>query len=387
MAEPPRDWPDFTNATLLTGVDGDGNPIAVLLDETGQLYTVLRGIDGSGDPQTVKVDVDGQLYTVLQGASGVAVLVDDDGFISAMLKGIDAGSDPQSVKVDSDGQLYTVLQGASGVAVAVDENGYITAVLKGQESGALSTIAVDANGRIEAFILDSQSQWGDVLRVGNAELAARLGSGKVWDWRGDQLYFNDFSRGLGNITNHSEGTGATISIDPAYWTQGGYSLKMVGGSDGNENSHFRLYLEHPPSSVMGLEVHLSGDLDFEYFYIKIKRYVSAKIWTAGLRIESDVPPNIQYLNSAGAWTTIGTSYMGVNIEMFNHLKIVADYSEEKYVRALWGEIEIDLSAQGLRQEGTGYLNQMIVECYLKARSGNNDVRYLDYVLVTVNEPL
>jgi hypothetical protein len=338
----PGDLPDWTNAILLQGVDGDGNPVSVLLDASGQLYAVLRGVDGSGDPQ--------------------------------------------SVKVDADGQLYTVLQGASGNAVAVDSDGFITAVLKGSVAGTLTTIAVDVNGRIEAFILDAVSQWGDVLRIGNAEMAARLGSGKSWDWRGDQIYYNDFSKGSGNILKYPDGTGSAITVDPTYWTIGGYSLKMVGGSDGDEWAYIDVWLEHPPSLVMGLEAQISGDLNFNYFTIQMKRYVAGNIYWAALRVLRAVPPDIQYLNSAGSWVKIGTSYFGANIEMFNHIKIVADFENFKYVRAMWGETEYDLSAQSLRQSGTGYLNQMQITCHLQARSGQNDQRYLDYVIVTVNEP-
>lgn len=272
------------------------------------------------------------------------------------------------------------------VGVLLDDAGNLNCILKGQGATGLQTIAVDENGRIEVFILDAQSQWGDVLRTGNAELAARLGSPKSWDWRGDVYYLTDFSKGTGNLLKYPAGTGSEIVIDPLYWVNGGYSLKIVGGSDDTEDAYIDVWVDHSPSDTMGLEVHISGDLDFEYFYIRIRQYIGGKVLDAGLKITGSPDPRVYYLNSSGNWAGGYTIDFGVNIEMFNHLKVVADFANKKYVRGLWSDHEQDLSTFDLYQSGTGYLNQTVLTVYLKARSGNNDVRYLDYVLATVNEP-
>lgn len=272
------------------------------------------------------------------------------------------------------------------VGVLVDSAGNINAILKGQGATGLQTIAVDENGRLETFILDAQSQWGDVLRVGNAELAARLGSAKSWDWRGDQYFYTDFSKGGGNILKYPAGTGSEIVIDPTYWVNGGYSLKMVGGSDGDEWAYFNLYLDHPPSLMMGLEVNISGDNGYEYFYIRMKSYIGGKIYWGALKLEIDGAPHMYILNDAGDWTDVGINYLGVNIEMFNHLKLVVNFDAKTYERVMWADTEVDVSGYDLYQLGGGFLNQVIITCHLQARSGNNDVRYLDYLLCTVNEP-
>ena len=43
-------YPDWTRAIRLLGVDGDGNPITVLLDVDGRLYALITGEDESGNP-------------------------------------------------------------------------------------------------------------------------------------------------------------------------------------------------------------------------------------------------------------------------------------------------------------------------------------------------
>jgi len=385
MVEAPGDLPDWTNAILLQGVDGDGNLVAVLLDETGQLYAILRGVDGSGDPQTVKVDADGQLYTVLKGASGESVLVDGDGYLSAMLKGIDASEDPQSVKVDSSGQLYTVLQGASGHAVAVDSDGYIVAVLKGQVDSVLTTISVDAAGRIEAFVLDAESQWGDVIQVGNADLAARLGSLQAWDWRGSILYGTDFSGGSGNILKYPDGTGGSITVDPTYWLHGGFSLKLVAGSTATHSALARGILSHPPSTRIGLQACVSQLGTIETCTLELRRWSAGKTYYARLRWDK-TNAELQYQNDAGNFVKIRSAYAPGEDEAFNYFKVVCDIDTLSYTRCLFAGYEDDLSDHGLYQVGTGFLDALYFSVEVVGRAGNNDGVWLDHLLVTVNEP-
>lgn len=295
-----KDWPDFTNATLLVGVDKDGNPLGVLVDGAGNLTAVLKGM----------------------GATG------------------------------------------------------------------LQTIGVDSDGRIEVFLLDHESQWGDVLRVGNAEMAARLGAAKTWDWRGQQYWFTDFCQGTGNLLKDVQGTGAEISLSPDYWIRGGYSLKLVGGSDGSRYADAKFWIDHPPSNIVGLEIHVSGVPDLDYLEIRLRKYVDNNVYRARLRFNPGlVPDKMQIEDDAGDWQTVGNNFYGLNVEMFNHIKLVADFDTNKYVRALWGDTEVDLSAYSLYRVGAGYLNQMLAGVKIYSRDGENDSKYVDYVLVTVNEPL
>lgn len=341
MVETAQDYPDFTNVVLLSGVDGSGNQVAVLLDAAGQMYTVLRGVDGSGNPQ--------------------------------------------SVKVDSDGQLYTVLQGASGVAVGVDANGFLTTVLKGIRDGTLTTISVDDAGRIEAFIVDSESQWGDVLKVGNADLAARLGSLQTWDWRGSLLYANDFAGGAGNLLKYPSGTGSLIALSPDYWMHGGYSLKMLGGSDGTRTTSFVGEIVHPPSDRVGFQVAYSLIGSPETITIQLKRWAGGKTYFADLRQNRD-DYDLEYRNSAGSFIRLRNCFAPGEDEAFSYFKVVCDLNTLKYTRVLYSGYEDDLTVQDLYQSGTGYLDAFYYTVTVVSRSGQNDGIYLDHVLLTVNEP-
>lgn len=298
MVEPAQDWPDFTRATLLVGVDSSGNPVGVLVDSDGNLNAILKG----------------------QGATG------------------------------------------------------------------LQTIAVDADGRIEAFILDAESQWGDVLRIGTAELAARLGSLRVWDWRGQTLHSSDFAQGMGNVLKYPDGTGSAITLDPVFWQTGGYSVKLVGGSDGDHYARVDFLIEHPPSLQMGLEACFSYVSNFDDFKIEMRRYLDNKVYIAAIRHNRSTN-RIQYQDSAGAWQDIANPFFLAGGEQFHRLKVVADFDTKKYVRILYADAEYDASALDLYQSGVGYLSTVYCEIKFTSRSGNNDVAYLDSYIVTVNEPV
>ena len=386
MVEPIGDWPDFTRVTLIVGKDAAGNPVGVFVDSVGNLAAILKGQKPDTALATVALDAAGRIIMVPYGTtevSGTATVT--QAAKDREVQGAD-GATLRTLAVDASGQLVMVPRGQSGNYMAIDASGFMTAILKGAYAGDLHTMAVDAAGRLEAFILDSQSQWGDVLRIGNAELASRLGSAKSWDWRGDLVYFNDFSRGLGNILKYYNGTGSGIALDPTYWVNGGYSLKLTGGSDGAGDAYIDVLIDHPPSRKLGLEVHVSGDISFEYLYIRLEVRIGAWASFAGLKLLPPGAPDVLYLNDANAWVKIGDSYFGTVPESFNHLKIVADFDTGYYLRALWGHTEYDLSAQAVYKAASSYLDQIYARIYLKSTAASNQVRYIDYVAVTVGEP-
>lgn len=336
-----RDFPDFTHGILLLGVDGLGNQVGVLLDSTGQLFAILRGTDGSGDLQNVRVDGDGQLYVVLQGASGNAVAVDSDGFISAVLKGI--------------------------------------------RDDVLTTIAVDINGRIEAFTLDSESQWGDFIRIGSGEMAARLGSTKAYDWRGNVLVSNNFENGNGGCQLLGGGADYSITVDPEYSVHGGYSLKMLGSSTGDFSAKAQWVLGKNPSQNLGLEVCWStaGLCDYVDFAILVRG--AGNRYNCRFRVD---PGSwlFKYQDSDGNFQTIANTFPPWFPYAFNYMKIVGDFDTGLYERFLLNGVEYDLSAYSMQSEATGFLHSIEIQIEVISTSGSTRGIRLDYFTITLDEP-
>lgn len=336
-----KDFPDFTHGMLLLGVDGDGNQVGVLLDSTGQMFTILRGVDGLGAPQTVKVDSDGQLYTVLQGASGNAVVVDSDGFL--------------------------------------------TTVLKGALNGTLTTISVDVNGRIEAFILDAENQWGGVVKVGNAELAARLGSPVAWDARGQVLILTDFSSGWPANWLTTSGTGASAVLSPDMWQRGGYSVKLTGGSDGSKYASVLLKAGPNPTGKVGVACSFACSDTPEFLELKIVYQVTGGGVSARARVDFD-NDKLQVWDDAGVWQNVGTVSPYANPDYFHSFKFVIDVSTEVYDRVLLDDVEVDASAYSAVHVAAGGDEVLTTVTRLYSHAGNNEYAFIDSMVLTTQEP-
>jgi len=295
-------------------------------------------------------------------------------------------STPQDFPDFTRGVLLLGVDGdGNQVGVLLDTDGNLNCILKGQGATGLETISVDENGRIQAFVLDDESQWGDVIKVGNADLAARLGSLQNWDWRGSVLFDTDFSTGSGFLLKYPSGAGSAITLDPTYWLHGGYSLKIVGGSDGTRTSYITGEIGHPPSARIGFQVAYSLIGNPETVTLELRRWIGGKTYYARQRHNRD-DYDLEYQNAAGAYVKLRDCFPPGEDEAFSYYKVVCDISTLKYTRSLYSGYEDDLTAQLMLQSGTGFLDALYYTLTVVSRSGQNDGIYLDHILLTDNEP-
>lgn len=297
MVEPAQDWPDFTRATLLVGVDASGNPVGVLVDSDGNLNAILKG----------------------QGATG------------------------------------------------------------------LQTIGVDSAGRIEVFLLDAEDQWGNVRKVGNAELAGRLGSPVTWDWRGNVLLLNMFGSGQGAIFHYHAGTGSSVEISPTTFITDGFSLHCEGGDADGDYAGYDGRLGVNPSGRFGFALAWAADGNFEEFTVSLWINVDGTAYLGRVRYTRG-SNTLAYMDSAGSYQTIATPTYSANVYAFNRIKLVVDLTAETFLRVLWNDQEYDLSAYALR--AFAGLPQGTLEYQFRVDPGTTAQTgmYIDHHVITVNEP-
>ena len=383
MAE---DFPDFTRAVRLLGVDDAGDLVTVLVDSAGNLAAILKGTTVADVLRAVRVDDAGQILAVLRGADDVDVAVDASGFLAALVKGIDGGSVLRTLAVDASGQLVMVPRGQSGNYMAIDASGYMTAVLKGVRDSVLTTIGVDAEGRIEAFGLDAEDQWGSVLRTGNSELAARLGSSVTWDWRGNVLYAHDFSTGYGPVQKTPHGNGAAVDLGPERAGFGGYALKMTSGSGDWDYAQCRFYVGSNPSARIGIAARFAIDGNTGYAQVHVEHQEGANSPYGSLWLDVANSQLQIYLTATG-WTDVGAVVVNTYGYTYCWLKLVINQDTGYYERALYNETEIDLSAYPCPTLSSSYVGSIMSSFVNYGRTANNDVVYLDQLVLTVNEPV
>jgi len=382
----PIELPDWVRGTLLLGSGPGGVIVPILVDATGQINVLTRGVDALGTVRTVRVDNVGQLYAILRGAGGNDVAVDAVGNLAAILKGIDGLGNLHTIFVDAAGQVVMVPRGNTGNYMAIDASGFMTAVLKGEYSGALHTIAVDANGRIEAFLMDGADQWGKTLRIGNAELAARLNLLRTYDWRGDNLYEWDMSNGAPSGTLSLSGLGASGGNDPAYWRTGGYSYRLTGGSNASQLANWEFIQANPPSPRIGVQQAFSVTASGTFYrcLITIDYLTNRRIF--GIQLDTTAK-QLAYWNNVGAWVNFQAVDFVAVPAMFYHMKLVVDASTGKYMRALYDNAEFDMSTLVCQTQPTGSWPYIDINFQMISRAGFNDSAYLDSFVITTNEPV
>ena len=271
------------------------------------------------------------------------------------------------------------------VPVLVDDDGQFVALLQGQVAGVKTTISVDANGRLEAFVLDDESQWGSIVKTGNSELAARLGSPSTYDWRGQVLYCNTFADGLVFARVRESGTGAEVVVDPTKAMFGGYSAKMTGGSTTPWLADIYYYVTYSPSLVMGIQSAFFCGQPNGDFQITIVRDNGVTVYTAVLEVDI-ANGDLNYWTTGGTWAKLADVSLVSAAYAFYHVKMVVDFSTGKYVRALFGDVEYDMSALDCAGSASGGLKLQYCSVRVNSRAGNNDYFYTDHVLLTVDEP-
>ena len=308
---------------------------------------------------------------------------------AAHIRGLTADGVATTVLVDSQGQLYALMKGKYGTAyvpVTVDADGNLVSVMKGDYEGALKTLAIDDQGRILAVLTDPEDVFGNPNYIGAGELAARLGSIKHFDKRGEVIFLDDFESATLKWTLLGSGTGHTEARSTDYARSKDYSLKLVTGSENNSYAGMTHNHYYPVAGKLGCEFSFAcGDTLFEIqFYISI--YTGTEVFYVWGWYNSNTE-DVIIINAVGSEVVIiPESRIYVYAGVFNTLKVVFDTTTTKYVRLLANDEEIDISEHGLYGAANLSAPHVTFTVLFYTRSATAKTAYIDDVIITQNEP-
>jgi len=279
--------------------------------------------------------------------------------------------------VDSDGNPITILLGSDG---------RLSALIQGWDGADYRTVRVDSEGRLSAFIIDSTDAWGQILEVGNAELAARLGSLRVYDRRGMSILEHKFDCGLGLFSVSGVGTGHAETLNPVYWRTGGYSVKLVGGSDGDGTAYVTASLPVLPSAAVAAEGLWSIDTVTDFVRMEVDYWDGTSLYSA--KVYYDVSNEaLKLYDEDGFWIAVGSGIkLNMVAGMFNYWKLVVDAMHGNYSRLLVNGVEYDASTFQLFITAASVAPRVAITFSNYSRAGNNDVVYLDSIAASAVEP-
>jgi len=326
----------------------------------------IQGLEGT-TLRVVAVDASGQIIMVPRGQAGNYMSVDASGYLSSIMKGLD---------------------GVTLRTIAVDAAGNILGLLQGDYMGAVKTLAVDAQGRMLAVLTDPEDVFGNPHYMGAAELAVRLGSISTHDRRGQIIWMDGFESGTYSPRWLSGVVGATssVGITTVRSRSGAFSLILTTGTDVGNKAYVSHRLPYPILSNLGLEVSFCCEADKPVTLdMTLYLYTGTTAWMARLRWDV-TNAKVQYMSDAAAYVDLSAAAK-FNLNYFNTVKVVADFSAKKYIRAIFNDELYDLSAQGLYSFADAESPKLIVDLLFKTAGATTATpAYLTDVIVSTNEP-
>lgn len=219
-----------------------------------------------------------------------------------------------------------------------------------------------------------------------AELAVRLGAVSSIDRLGNVLFFDDFSNGKEAWYEQLSGTGASIGVSSKYFKLGGFSLKLVGGSDSDKYAIANVESAFSIGYRFGAEYTFSVDSNVDYVIFPLWVRGSADGYLPKIKVDM-TGDEILYLDSSEVWQSIVTPIsICTDLYHFHTLKYVIDFQTGYYVRLIVDGVTYDLSAYVMPTypPDPKTLIAAFIEVYSK--NGVNGICHLDSVILTQNEP-
>jgi len=223
-----------------------------------------------------------------------------------------------------------------------------------------------------------------VLDIG--ELAARLGSIVTFDRRGNVIFLDDFEATLKKWTHTSYNAEGDFQHSVEAARSGGYSAKLLTPITIDKDTWISCHRPLPVLSKIGLEYSYAMYLQIKYIYLTINFLERAARYNFALRYDR-YNTTLAYLNSSGDYTDLdGIVSHQMLYHAWNTIKLVADYENKKYVRALLNENSWDLKDIAPYTPTYSGTPSLYLEARITNRAAGQHYIYLDDVILTQNEP-
>lgn len=254
------------------------------------------------------------------------------------------------------------------------------------EDGDAVAALVDADGRIIMVMSDVEDAWGEHVAMGLAELVACLGPAKRYDRRGQVVWLDSFEDGLVHVETVTSGEDAAVALEEATARTGSYSVKLTAGKTLSKYAEVlkRLYL--PAGKAMGIEISWARVPAATYIDLALAYFPRGTYYYGLLRIDV-ANKKWQYQDNAGYYQDIRTDltlYSGD--KAYHTMKLVVDFENNVYVRAMLDEYEVGLANVALRTSTLSAGPYILAYIKFTDTAAANPYIYVDDVIVTQKEP-
>jgi len=217
------------------------------------------------------------------------------------------------------------------------------------------------------------------------EGAVRLGSIDYFDRRGAVFLLDSFEEGIDKWKLVPQGTGAEIHLSAATARNGTYSAKIVTSATSDQRSHLFRGVSMPTIANVGLECAFAMPDGDCLVALVASLYTGTTWYMAELQYREDESKLYVY-DSAGTYQEIAS---GVILKpsqyVFHNMKFVMDLKTGKYVRAIVGPVEYDISTISFYSLPTTAAAYMEVRLAAAARAAASVTVYFDDVILSGHE--
>lgn len=219
-----------------------------------------------------------------------------------------------------------------------------------------------------------------------ADLAVRLGSIVEYDRRGDVIWLDDFESPIMKWEDRGSGLLWEMHLNHTTPKSGAQHLRLRTTPGVNAWVSARASQQFRGSYRIGAEYafcQLGASASIE---IRLDIYTGSR-WVFGKIRYNSITDKLYYQNSAGGWPEFADNvFVRSYIFHYNTWKLVIDAQREKYVRALLGNVEYNLSEYALSATDSGLSPRTIVELYLLSGVALATQVDIDNFVLTINEP-
>lgn len=237
-----------------------------------------------------------------------------------------------------------------------------------------------------SFSADPTDIWGNIVSLGNAELAARLGSINTFDRRGNIIWMDDFESGVLHWSEQGDGEGKAAVLTTLKALTGGQCCKVTSGSTDIRRGQIRRWLVYPIRKKIGFELSATQPANLASMQIKLTVYDGVHAHVAKIRYFV-ATTTLEYGTGDVAYTPFATiGELVQNDDVFLRWKLVADFEAEKFVRLILNEKEYDMSIYPYYKVEIDTRPHLRLDYAIWADSAVNISSYVDDAILTQNEP-
>ncbi len=218
------------------------------------------------------------------------------------------------------------------------------------------------------------------------ELAVRLGGISRYDRLGDVIFLETFEGDLGAWEATMSGAGASVDVVADHKVSGGFSCKLVAGSDAARHATIMARLPVPYSTRYGFEWMWTMDANMDWARMYLQIYTGAYELRAGLRYTPSTGQNAYYA-LGGSWVDFGDPVTPLFSDYnFISTKLTIDIAALKYKRMLAPPDTYDIDGSNIDvRVDAATQPHMAISGRIQGAPGTNAVSYLDNFIVTCND--